>query len=315
MGQRLNSPNDVAPHRDGSYWFTDPPLRASRCTRARRKSRAARQMPTGRYNSRAGQAIGVGTAKREIMTANVYRVDPQSGRVDMMVSSTNLAGNPNGIAFSPDYKKVYVVNAGNVHSFDLSADNKLSNQKEFSNFMIDGIRCGTDGIRVDVNGNLWCGSNAGRNLGYSGVTVWSPEGKLLGRIRLPETCANLAFGGPKTEPSVHDRGAVALLGLRQHAGSVAGLDRYTIRSRTLLTAWSRPFSSTRWARSRVGTTFSRRLTRLIVCQMRRAVASASAAVSAAYRWKYDEGSWKIVERSFRKRSMCQCSMSDSLAST
>ena len=131
------------------------------------------------------------------MTANVYRVDPQSGRVDMMVSSTNLAGNPNGIAFSPDYKKVYVVNAGNVHSFDLSADNRLSNQKEFSNFMIDGIRCGTDGIRVDVNGNLWCGSNAGRNLGYSGVTVWSPEAKLLGRIRLPETCANLAFGGPK----------------------------------------------------------------------------------------------------------------------
>jgi len=54
-----------------------------------------------------------------------------------------------------------------------------------------------DGMRVDVNGNLWCGANAGRNLGYSGVTVWSAEGKLLGRIRLPETCANLAFGGPK----------------------------------------------------------------------------------------------------------------------
>jgi gluconolactonase len=84
-----------------------------------------------------------------------------------------------------------------VHSFDLSAENKLSNQKEFSNFMVDGIQCRTDGIRVDVNGNLWCGSNAGRSLGYSGVTVWSPEGRLLGRIRLPETCANLAFGGPK----------------------------------------------------------------------------------------------------------------------
>ena len=54
-----------------------------------------------------------------------------------------------------------------------------------------------DGIRVDVNGNVWCGSNAGRNLGYSGATVWSPDGKALGRIRLPEACANLAFGGPK----------------------------------------------------------------------------------------------------------------------
>ena len=62
---------------------------------------------------------------------------------------------------------------------------------------VDGVQCRTDGIRVDVNGNLWCGSNAGRTLGYSGVTVWSPDGKILGRIRLPETCANLCFGGPK----------------------------------------------------------------------------------------------------------------------
>jgi gluconolactonase len=129
--------------------------------------------------------------------ANVYRVDGQSGRVEMMVTAANLPGNPNGIAFAPDYKKVYIVTNGIVHSFDLSADNKLSNQKEFSNFMVDGVQCRTDGIRVDVNGNLWCGSNAGRSLGYSGVTVWSPEGRLLGRIRLPETCANLAFGGPK----------------------------------------------------------------------------------------------------------------------
>jgi gluconolactonase len=55
----------------------------------------------------------------------------------------------------------------------------------------------TFGIRVDIYGNLWCGSNAGANVGYSGVTVWNPDGKLLGRIRLPETCANICFGGPK----------------------------------------------------------------------------------------------------------------------
>jgi len=195
MGQRLNSPNDVAPHRDGRYWFTDPPAGFTLYEGA--PEAAGTPTNDGRYNSRAGQPIGVGSAKRDIAMANVYRVDGQSGRVEMMVTAASLPGNPNGIAFAPDYKKVYIVTNGIVHSFDLSAENKLSNQKEFSNFMVDGVQCRTDGIRVDVNGNLWCGSNAGRSLGYSGVTVWSPEGRLLGRIRLPETCANLAFGGPK----------------------------------------------------------------------------------------------------------------------
>jgi gluconolactonase len=63
--------------------------------------------------------------------------------------------------------------------------------------MIDGVKCGPDGLRCDVEGNLWVASNAGRALGYSGVTVWSPQGKLLGRIRIPEVCGNLTFGGPK----------------------------------------------------------------------------------------------------------------------
>ena len=63
--------------------------------------------------------------------------------------------------------------------------------------MVDGVRCSPDGIRVDVYGNLWCGSNAGNNVGYSGVTVHSPDGKMIGRIRLPEVCANLTFGGAK----------------------------------------------------------------------------------------------------------------------
>ena len=52
-------------------------------------------------------------------------------------------------------------------------------------------------MRCDVDGNLWCSSNAGRNVGYSGVTVWNPDGKLIGRIRLPEVCGNVCFGGPK----------------------------------------------------------------------------------------------------------------------
>jgi gluconolactonase len=87
-----------------------------------------------------------------------------------------------------------------MHVFDVGADNKLSNQKLFSDFMIDGIKCGPDGARCDIDGNVWVSSNGnpgGRGLGYSGVTVWTPEGKLIGRIRLPEVCANIAFGGPK----------------------------------------------------------------------------------------------------------------------
>ena len=87
--------------------------------------------------------------------------------------------------------------ASEVLYADVTAQNKPVNLKMFSDFMIDGIRCGPDGIRVDVYGNLWSSSNAGNNIGYSGVTVWSPEGRLLGRIRLPEVCANLCFGGPK----------------------------------------------------------------------------------------------------------------------
>ena len=87
-----------------------------------------------------------------------------------------------------------------MHVFDVGADNKVSNQQLFSDFMIDGIKCGPDGARCDVDGNLWVSSNGnpgGRGLGYSGVTVWTPEGKLIGRILLPEVCGNLCFGGPK----------------------------------------------------------------------------------------------------------------------
>jgi len=195
MGMRLNSPNDLAPHPDGSYWFTDPPA-GFQLYEGAPEAPGGPGNPQGRLKSTVGQLVGVGTLKREITTANVYRADP-SGKVDMMIGQMQLPGNPNGIAFGPDYKKLYVVTNGIVHGFELDSNNKLSNQKQFSDFMIDGVQCRTDGIRADVNGNLWCGSNAGQRLGYSGVTVWSPEGKLLGRIRLPETCANLAFGGPK----------------------------------------------------------------------------------------------------------------------
>jgi gluconolactonase len=205
QGKRLNSPNDVVPHPDGSYWFTDPPyggqLYEGAPDVAGGPSNAA-----GRINPRLGQPPGIGTGRRELPT-NCYRIDP-SGRIDLVVTEEQVP-DPNGLCFSPDYKKLYVASTGkgpgdtgpggkgDIHVFDVGADNKLSNGKLFSDCMVDGIKCGPDGLRTDVNGNLWCSSNAGRALGYSGVVVLSPEGKLLGRIRLPEVCGNICFGGPK----------------------------------------------------------------------------------------------------------------------
>ena len=186
QGKRLNSPNDLVVHKDGSVWFSDPPYGAQI------------------YEGGASRVV-----QRELPT-NVYRVDP-SGRIDMVVPEEQVP-DPNGLVFSPDYKKLYVISTGpgpgdtgpggkrDMYVFDVGADNKLSNQQLFSDFMIDGIKCGPDGARCDVDGNVWVSSNGnpgGRGVGYSGVTVWTPEGKLIGRIRLPEVCANVCFGGPK----------------------------------------------------------------------------------------------------------------------
>jgi gluconolactonase len=205
QGKKLNSPNDVAAHPDGSYWFTDPPY-GGQLYEGTPDVAGGPSNANGRLNPRLGQPPGIGTARRELPT-NCYRIDP-SGRIDLVVTEDQVP-DPNGLCFSPDYKKLYVASTGkgpgdtgpggkgDVHVFDVGTDNKLTNGKLFADFMIDGIKCGPDGVRTDVNGNLWASSNAGRNLGYSGVTVWSPEGKLLGRIRLPEVCGNICFGGPK----------------------------------------------------------------------------------------------------------------------
>ena len=178
-GKRLNSPNDVVPHPDGSYWFTDPPY--------------GRSLYEGRPEP------------RELPTA-VYRVD-KTGAITQVIAEEQVP-DPNGLAFSPDYKKLYVVSTGkgpgdtgpggkgDMFAFDVAGD-KASNGRRFSDFVIDGVRCSPDGVRCDVTGHVWCSSNAGRAVGYNGVTIWTPEGKLIGRIRLPEVCANVCFGGPK----------------------------------------------------------------------------------------------------------------------
>jgi len=205
-GKRFNSPNDVAPHPDGSYWFTDPPY-GGQLYEGQVDEAGGASNPQGRVNPRLGQPAEAGHFKRE-MGNGVYRVDAK-GQVTQVVTE-NQVSNPNGLTFSPDYKRLFVVNTGRgpgdthqggrgeLYVFDVGANNTVSNQQLFTDFSMEGgVRTGSDGLRCDVYGNVWCSSNAGQVVGYSGVTVWSPEGKLLGRIRLPESCANLCFGGPK----------------------------------------------------------------------------------------------------------------------
>jgi gluconolactonase len=204
-GKRLNSPNDVVPHPDGSYWFTDPPY-GGQLYEGAPDAAGGPSNRSGRINPRLGQPPEIGRVSRELPTAT-YRLDP-SGRVDLVVGEDQVP-DPNGLCFSPDYKKLYVVSTGKgpgdtgpggkgeMYVFDVGSDGKATNGKLFSAFMVDGVKCGPDGVRADVEGNLWCSSNAGRNVGYSGVTVWNPQGQLIGRIRLPEICGNVCFGGPK----------------------------------------------------------------------------------------------------------------------
>jgi len=204
-GKRLNSPNDVVPHPDGSIWFTDPPY-GGQLYEGAPDTAGGPSNPAGKLNPRLGRPAGFTGGKRELPT-NVYRADPR-GRLDVVVTEEQVP-DPNGLLFSPDYKKLYVISTGkgpgdtgpggkgDMHVFDVGPDNKVSNQKLFTDFMVDGVKCGPDGARCDVDGNLWCSSNAGRAVGYNGVTVWTPAGKLIGRIRLPEVVANVCFGGPK----------------------------------------------------------------------------------------------------------------------
>jgi gluconolactonase len=193
-GTHLIGPNDVVPHPDGSYWFTDLGA-GGQLYEGTPDAAGGPSNPDGRLNPRLGQPPEIGTLTREL-PPNLYRVDP-SGRVDLAVSAEQIGGGTNGLTFSPDYRKLYAVSGGVVHSFDVGDDNRCTNMQQFADFMVDGVMCRTDGIRCDVDGNLWCSANAGQSLGYSGVTVWSPEGELIGRIRLPEVCANVCFGGPE----------------------------------------------------------------------------------------------------------------------
>jgi gluconolactonase len=202
-GKALNSPNDLAPHPDGSIWFTDPPY-GDTLSEGHPDIAGGATNPRGIFNPRLGAENGeaIGGQRRELTNA-VYRWDP-SDHLDVVIDEDQLA-DPNGICFSPDYKTLYVISTGQgpgdarggdntIYAFDVK-DGKVSNQRRFCDMTVDGVHCGPDGLRADTAGNLWCSANA--PLGYAGVLIYNAGGKLIGRIRLPEVCANLAFGGPK----------------------------------------------------------------------------------------------------------------------
>ena len=167
--KRLNSPNDIVVHPDGGIWFTDPTYGIQ-----------------GNYEGFQ--------ANSELPTA-VYRADPKTGKLEKVAAEF---GQPNGLCFSPDYQKLYIADSGearDIHVFDV-AGSTLRNGRVFSK-MVTSLGSGlADGMRADVDGNLWVGAGW-VGPGYDGVHVIAPTGERIGMILLPEICANVCFGGPK----------------------------------------------------------------------------------------------------------------------
>ncbi|MFZ0020986.1 MAG: SMP-30/gluconolactonase/LRE family protein [Acetobacteraceae bacterium] len=228
-GKALNSPNDLVPHPDGSIWFTDPPY-GDQLSEGHPDEPGGPANTQGAFNPRIGapNAGALGGSKRELPNA-VYRWDP-SGRLDQVITEDQLK-DPNGICFSPDYKTLYVISTGkgpgdshaggtrSIHAFDMQGT-KPTNGREFLDMTVDGVHCGPDGMRADVLGNLWCSSNT--VLGFAGVLVYNAQGKLIGRIRLPEVCANLCFGGPKRNQLLMTAGQSIYLLQVQTQGAAPG---------------------------------------------------------------------------------------------
>ena len=163
-GQPLNSPNDATVHPDGSIWFTDPP-----------------------YGIRGNYE---GNRADQLHPLSVYRVD-SSGQINRVTDDIEAA---NGLCFSPDYSLLYVANTGagqDIKVWDVDGS-RLRNGRVFAELVdpTTDSRTSADGIRCDVDGNVWAGARPG-------VQIIAPDGDTIGVIRLPEVCANVCFGGAK----------------------------------------------------------------------------------------------------------------------
>jgi gluconolactonase len=178
QGKPLNAPNDVVVDPGGDIWFTDPG-----------------------YGSLMNYEGNKGTLE---LKEAVYRIDGASGKMDIV---TDEIYKPNGLCFSPDYKKLYVADTGATHNpeapkiikvWDVADAKTLRNGREFASMSLHAPHNAglADGIRADIDGNIW--SSAGW-VGeyYDGVHIFAPDGVRIGHIRLPEICSNLCFGGRK----------------------------------------------------------------------------------------------------------------------
>jgi gluconolactonase len=170
QGKKLNAPNDLVVASDGAVWFTDPGYGID-----------------GPYEGHAAEAE---------LRRNVYRLDPDSGRATVVADDFVR---PNGLCFSPDETRLYIVDSGISHGgpahirmFEVNGA-RLVNGRVFAEDFAPGM---TDGLRADVDGNIWC-SMGWSDPGEDGVRCYAPDGELLAKIHLPEGCANLCFGGVK----------------------------------------------------------------------------------------------------------------------
>lgn len=167
QGKRLNSPNDVVVKSDGSIWFTDP----------------AYGIDSDYEGHKADSEIG---------GCHVYRIDGQSGQLTLVSDDFER---PNGLAFSPDEKLLYIADTGRTHRpdgphhirvFEVGGDDRLGGGRVFATIS-PGL---ADGLRLDERGNVW--TSAG-----DGVHCYAPDGSLLGKILVPEVVSNVCFGGPR----------------------------------------------------------------------------------------------------------------------
>lgn len=171
-GKRLNAPNDVVVHTDGGVWFTDPGYGIIWNYEG---NKAPFELPT-----------------------RVYRIDPETLAATVVIEEMEK---PNGLAFSPDYSVLYVVDTGASHTpgyprhikaYDVVDGTRAENGRVFC----DLGRTSPDGLRVDMDGNVWSAAGWAGDA-ENGVHVFAPDGTKIGAIHLRETVSNVCFGGVK----------------------------------------------------------------------------------------------------------------------